>query len=47
MSINWLQRVQVQDVSETKKWKMARMGRDWGEVISRGDVRFEECAGGL
>jgi hypothetical protein len=36
IAIHWLEEAQMQNVSETKERKATRMGRDWGEAMSRG-----------
>jgi hypothetical protein len=38
-AIHWPKDVQMEDVSETKERRATRMGRDWGEALSRGQRR--------
>jgi hypothetical protein len=35
-AIHWLNEVQMENVSETKERRATRMGRHWGEALSRG-----------
>jgi hypothetical protein len=35
-AIHWLNEIQMENVSETKERRATRMGRHWGEALSRG-----------